>query len=82
MHRRLVPLSSRRAAEHRRGGSCEVVWVSRVEGRTPPPARGAPPSSTPLTRYAREGAKTNICPGIHVVNRASVRAVRAWHTND
>ena len=42
MYRRLVPLSSRRAAEHRRGGSCEVVWVSRVKGRTPPPARGAP----------------------------------------
>ena len=35
--RRLVPLSSRRAwrtAKYRRGGSCEVVCVSRVEGRT------------------------------------------------
>ena len=46
MHRRLVPLSSRRTAKYRRGGSCEVVCVSRVEGRTGAPARGAPDVAT------------------------------------
>ena len=34
MHKRLVALPGRQAAEHRRGGGREVVSISRVEGRT------------------------------------------------
>ena len=45
MHRRLVPLSSRRTAKHRRRGEAAAakwsVCVSRIEGRTGAPARGA-----------------------------------------
>ena len=33
MHKRLVALPSRQAAEHRRGGGREMVSISRVEGR-------------------------------------------------
>jgi len=44
-HRRLVPLSSRRTAKHRRRGEAAAakwsVCVSRIEGRTGAPARGA-----------------------------------------
>ena len=40
------PLSSRYSAKHRRGGGSEVVCVSRVEGRTGAPTRGAPVITT------------------------------------
>ena len=33
MHKRLVALPGRQAAEHRRGGGREMVSISRVEGR-------------------------------------------------
>ena len=39
MHKRLVALPGRQAAEHRRGGGREVVSISRVEGRTGDAAR-------------------------------------------
>ena len=54
MYRRLVPLSSRRTAKHRQGGSCEVVCVSWVEGRAGAPARGAPVVATAHKVCARE----------------------------
>ena len=39
MHKRLVALPGRQAAEYRRGGGREVVSISRVEGRTGDAAR-------------------------------------------
>ena len=39
MHKRLVALPGRQAAEHRRGGGREMVSISRVEGRTGGAAR-------------------------------------------
>ena len=39
MHKRLVALPGRQAAEHRRGGGREMVSISWVEGRTGGAAR-------------------------------------------
>ena len=53
MHKRLVALPGRQAAEHRRGGGREVVSISRVEGRTGDAAR-VPGVATSREVRARE----------------------------
>ena len=53
MHKRLVALPSRQAAEHRRGGGREMVSISRVEGRTGCAAR-TPGVATSREVRARE----------------------------
>ena len=53
MHKRLVALPGRQAAEHRRGGGREVVSISRVEGRTGDAAR-VPGVATSRKVRARE----------------------------
>ena len=53
MHKRLVVLPGRQAAEHRRGGGREVVSISRVEGRTGDAAR-VPGVATSREVRARE----------------------------
>ena len=52
MHKRLVALPGRQAAEHRRGGGREMVSISRVEGRVGGAAR------TPGVATSREGGNT------------------------
>ena len=54
MHKRLVALPGRQAAEHRRGGGREVVSISRVEGRTGDAAR-VPGVATSREVRARDG---------------------------
>ena len=53
MHKRLVALPGRQAAEHRRGGGREMVSISRVEGRTGDAAR-VPGVATSREVRARE----------------------------
>ena len=54
MHKRLVALPNRQAAEHRRGGGREMVSIPRVEGRTGGAARGTPGVTTSRKVRARE----------------------------
>ena len=60
MHKRLVALPGRQAAEHRRGGGREMVSISRVEGRTGGAARmpGVATSREVRAREPQRSGKT------------------------
>ena len=58
MHKRLVALPGRQAAEHRRGGGREMVSISWVEGRTGGAARTP---GVAASREVREGVKNINC---------------------
>ena len=79
MHKRLVALPGRQAAEHRRGGGRETVSISWVEGRTGGAAR-MPGVATSRKVRAREPQPRTLQRGLsHDATPTPPGGARATH---